>query len=131
MLLWIGSKVDPGFLQAVFGANCFEQLDSASAEAVIGTRGDHLSNKIAAIIRQIRAERPVPFLHLHVVKTGEHKEGRFWASLIEDRTMGLQSTYSEFLTRNGYRPQQQAPPQHQQQQGPPQMQAMPMGGAMR
>lgn len=114
MLIWVGRAVDAGFLQAVFGAPSFDQMDSSQAEAVIGTRGDPLSNKVAAIIRQVRAERPVPFMQLTVVKHGEQqKETRFFALLIEDRTIGLQSTYSEFLQRMGYRPQQQAPPQQQ------------------
>jgi len=112
MLLWIGRAVDSGFLQAVFGVASFDQLDSSQAETTIGTRGDPVSNKVAAIIRQVRAERPVPFMQLSVIRHGEqHKEARFFASLIEDRTIGLQSTYSEFLQRMGYRPQTQAPPQ--------------------
>lgn len=111
MHMWIGRAVDPGFLQAVFGAPSFEQLDSATAEAAIGTRGDSTSAKVASILRQVRAERPVPYMQLHIIRHGEVKETRFFASLIEDRTIGLQSTYMEFLQRMGYRPQQQAPPQ--------------------
>jgi len=110
--IWIGSSADPGFLYAVFGAQSFEQLDTANAEASLGMRGDPLSNKIGCILRQVRAERPVPFMQHHIMHQGEGaKEARFFASLIEDRTVGLQSTYSEFLTRMGYRPQQQSPPQ--------------------
>lgn len=112
MYMWIGRAVDPNFLQAVFCASSFDSMDSIQAEAVLGTRGDPLSNKIAAILRQVRAERPVPFMQLHIIRHGEPKETRFFASLIEDRTIGLQSTYTEFLQRMGYRPQQQqAPPQ--------------------
>jgi len=116
--IWIGSAVDPGFLHAAFGAQSFEQLDTAAAEASLGTRGDALSNKIGGILRQVRADRPVPFMQHHIMRQGEPKETRFFASLIEDRTIGLQSTYSEFLTQKGYRPQQQqAPPQSQQPPG--------------
>jgi protein transport protein SEC24 len=119
MYVWIGRNIDPNFLQALFGVPTLEQLDS-NAEAMLGTRGDALSNKIASIVRQVQLERPVPFMQLHVTRPGDQKELRFFASLIEDRTVGLQSTYNEFLQRCGYRPPQQ---QQQQQPGPPQ--AMP------
>merc|ERR1711933_696434 len=122
-----------GFLQAVFGASSFDQLDTSAAEATVGTRGDQLSEKIANVLRQVRAERPVPFMQLHVTRNGEPKEGRFLTSLIEDRTIGNQSTYTEFLQRMGYRPQSGAPPQQQQPQpgqpgmGQPGMGQPPMG----
>lgn len=118
MLIWVGTAADQRFLQAVFGAPSFEQLDSHAAEAVTGTRGDPLSNKIANILRQVRAERPQPYLQLKIIRHGEPTETRFFASLIEDRTMGLQSTYQEFLQRMGYRPQTMAPPQQLQQMRP-------------
>jgi len=111
VMIWVGSAAEPMVLQAIFGAQSFNELDSTSAEAVMGTRGDPLSNRIAHILNQVRIERPVPFLQLQLMRQGEPKEARFFGSLIEDRTVGLQSTYSEFLTRMGYRPQQQAPPQ--------------------
>jgi len=125
--VWIGRAVDAGFLQAVFGASSFDELDPASAEATLGTRGDALSNKIGNVVRQVRAERPVPYMQLHIVRHGDPKETRFFASLIEDRTIGNLSTYTEFLQRMGYRPQQSAPPpgqqQQQMQQPPPQQMA--------
>lgn len=108
--MWIGRSVDTSFVQAVFGVSSFEQIDTNSAESVVGTRGDPLSTKIANILRQVRLERPTPYMQLHVIRQGEPKENKFFAALIEDRTIGLQSTYMEFLTRMGYRPQQQAPP---------------------
>merc|ERR1719356_1787884 len=113
MLLWIGRAVSPSILQSLFGAASFEQLDSAAAEAVIGTRGDPLSNQVGHILRQVRAERPVPYMQLKVIRCGEQTEPRFFASLIEDRTIGLQSTYTEFLQRMGYRPPSKAPLQSQ------------------
>uniref|UniRef100_A0A7S4QMV4 Uncharacterized protein n=1 Tax=Alexandrium monilatum TaxID=311494 RepID=A0A7S4QMV4_9DINO len=109
MYVWIGRAVDTAFVQAVFGASSFDQLDGNAAAGVIGTRGDPLSSKIGHIIRQVRLERPLPYMTLSVIRTGDPIEGRFFASLIEDRTTGLQSTYAEFLTRMGYRPQQQQP----------------------
>ena len=111
------------------------------------------------IIRQVRSERPTPFLQLQIMRQGEPKEAkflgfahdvvfshwernplgesqledhflnsvffrswaatlRFFAALIEDRTVGMQSTYTEFLQRMGYRSPQATPPQ---QGGMPQM----------
>jgi protein transport protein SEC24 len=117
ILIWIGRAADPNTLQAVFGNGSIDQLDTSAAEATIGTSGDPLSIKIAAILRQVRAERHVPYLQLHILKGGDgQSELRFFNSLIEDKTMGLQLTYMEFLQRLGYRPPQQT------SQAPPQMQ---------
>mmetsp|Transcript_99947 Transcript_99947/g.322258 ORF Transcript_99947/g.322258 Transcript_99947/m.322258 type:complete len:892 (-) Transcript_99947:87-2762(-) len=110
--VWIGNAVDLSFLQAAFGIHGLDSLDPSTAENALFSRNDPVSKKLAGIISQVRAERPVPYLQLNVMRQGDPKEARFWASLIEDRTIGMQSTYSEFLTRMGYRPQQQqAPPQ--------------------
>jgi len=118
MNVWIGNTVDPGFLQAVFGVSSFDQLDPAAAEAAIGTRADPVSNKVGHILAQVRSERAVPYLPVKIMRQGDQlKEFKFFALLIEDKTIGLQLTYSEFLQRMGYRPQQQAPPATQ-----------PMGG---
>ena len=125
--IWIGRAVETNFLQAVFGTSSFEQMDCLAAESVLGTRGDPLSEKIGNIIRQIRSERPTPFLQVQIMRQGEPREAKFFAALIEDRTVGMQSTYTEFLQRMGYRSPQQAPPQ---QSGMPQgMMAPPMNRA--
>lgn len=103
MLMWIGRNVDSGFLQAVFGTPSFEATDSFAAQATLGTLEDLFSVRLAAVINQVRAERPTPYMQLQVVRQGEPLESRFFASLTEDRTIGLQSTYSEFLQCMGYR----------------------------
>lgn len=116
ILIWIGRSADPNILQSLFGNGNIDQLDTNAAEAIIGTAGDPLSNRVSAILRQVRLERHVPYLQLHIIKGGDgQKEFRFFNSLIEDKTMSLQVTYMEFLQRLGYRPPQQAP------QAPPQM----------
>merc|ERR1711933_220743 len=122
---WIGAAVDPNFLQSVFGIASAEQWDPAQAEAAVGTLQNPLSEKISNILREVRQQRPVPWMHLNVYMQKDPRETRFFASLIEDRTAGLQSTYTEFLNRCGYRPQQQAgAPPGQAAPGQP-----PMGGA--
>ena len=83
--------------------------------------------KVINIIRQVRSERPTPFLQLQIMRQGEPKEAKFFAALIEDRTVGMQSTYTEFLQRMGYRSPQQAPPA---QGGMPPGNAMPPGPMM-
>mmetsp|Transcript_73005 Transcript_73005/g.173906 ORF Transcript_73005/g.173906 Transcript_73005/m.173906 type:complete len:903 (-) Transcript_73005:125-2833(-) len=112
MLMWVGGRVSPAFLQAVFGVSSFDNLDPSTARHLVGSNPDAVSQRIGNIIRQIRMERPVPHLDLFVVKQnqGGPKETRFFASLIEDRTTGLQQTYMEFLQKFGYRPMTQAPP---------------------
>jgi len=112
ILLWVGSAVNPAFAKAVLGAS-FQQLDPAVARTLIGqATGDPLSQRISNILNQVRQERMAPYMDLHVIKQGggTPKEARFFASLIEDRTPGLQSSYTEFLQRFGYRPPTQAPP---------------------
>jgi len=110
--VWIGRAVDTNFLQAAFGVSSFDQVDVLAAESILGTRGDPESEKVGHIIRQVRSERPTPFLQLQIMRQGEPKEAKFFAALIEDRTVGMQSTYTEFLQRMGYRsPQSSAPPQ--------------------
>ncbi|CAK0871066.1 unnamed protein product, partial [Prorocentrum cordatum] len=113
MQMWIGRNVDVAFVQGLFGVGSFDELNSAAAgsiEEYLEQRSDALSQKIYNILRQVRRERPVPHMQLHVVKQGDPNERRFFESLIEDRTTGLQSTYTEFLQRLGYRPPAQAPP---------------------
>jgi len=118
MLIWIGRAADTNFLQAVFGNANIDEIDTAQAEASIGTAEDPVSQKVGAILQQVRTERPVPYQQLHIMRGGDQqKEMRFFAALIEDRTMSMQSNYMEFLQRMGYRPPQQAA-------------APPPGGAM-
>jgi len=122
MMIWIGRAADQNTLQNVFGNGNIDELDTAQAEATIGTAGDPLSDKVGHVLRQVRSERPVPYMQLHIMKGGDgQKEIRFFASLIEDRTMSMQSTYMEFLQRMGYRPPQQAAPPGAGPPGPPGM----------
>merc|ERR1711871_255126 len=93
VFLWIGRAVDQQFLNAVFGVPSVEQVDPLTAEASLGQRGDPLEMRISAILGQIRLERRVPFMRVQIVRQGEPNEARFFAMLIEDRTLGLQSTY--------------------------------------
>jgi len=111
ILIWIGRAADTNILQAVFGNGNIDELDATQAEAIIGTAGDPLSNKIGMILRQVRTERAVPYMQLHIMKSGDgQKELRFFASLIEDASVSMRCTYMEFLTRMGYRPPTQAAP---------------------
>jgi len=112
MMMWIGRDVDVAFLQGLFGIGSFDELNSDAAGAIeehLDQRSDALSSKIRNILREVRNERPTPWMQLNVIKQHEPKERRFFDSLIEDRTSGLQSTYTEFLQRLGYRAPQAAP----------------------
>lgn len=109
ILFWIGGAADVNFLQCVFGMPSFDQFDSNAAGSTVATQGNPLSNRVDQIIQQVRADRSVPFLAVQVVRQGEPLETKFFASLIEDRTAGFQTTYAEFLQRMGYRPQGQQP----------------------
>jgi len=112
ILLWVGRDLNPSFAKAAFGASSVEHLDPAAARLSLGQIDGPLSQRMANILSQVRQERLAPYMDLHVVKQGggSPKEARFFASLIEDRTPGLQSSYAEFLQRFGYRPPTQAPP---------------------
>jgi len=131
MMMWIGKDVDAAFMQGLFGVG-FEELNSDAAGSIeehLVQRTDTLSQKIKNILGQIRTERIVPWMQLHVIKQGEPKERRFFESLIEDRTSGLQSTYTEFLQRLGYRPPAQQAPPGAPQQAPPGGGMAPMAAA--
>lgn len=126
MFLWMGNAVSPTFLQSCFGCSSSEELDINTAEANLNSRTDALASRVNAVINQVRFERPVPYIQLHVMRHCDQKATRFFASLIEDRTNGLQSTFTEFMQRMGHRPAQQqgqAPPG-----GPPAMGGMPLAG---
>eukprot|EP00927_Polykrikos_kofoidii_P077431 TRINITY_DN74368_c0_g1_i1.p1 TRINITY_DN74368_c0_g1~~TRINITY_DN74368_c0_g1_i1.p1 ORF type:complete len:988 (+),score=151.21 TRINITY_DN74368_c0_g1_i1:40-3003(+) len=113
MFMWVGNSVDGSLLQSVFGVPSFDQLDTNSAEANLFLQQDPLAQRIGAIIQHVRSERLVPYMQLHIVRQGEQpKEGRFFASLIEDKTVGFGQTYTGFLQSLGYRPQNQSPGGH-------------------
>jgi len=103
ILIWIGRAVDVNFLYAVFGVQSVDQVDPVTAEAVLAQRSEPLATKVLNILGQVRTERAVPYMQLHIIRHGDPTETRFFASLIEDRTVGLQSTYAEFRQRMGFR----------------------------
>jgi len=99
IFMWLGRAVAPAFLSSVFGVSAIEQLDTLNAEASLGQRSDPLEVRVLNILGQIRRERKVPFMRLQILRQGEPIEASFFSMLIEDRTLGLQSTYTEFLQR--------------------------------
>lgn len=104
MLLWLGKRSDVSFIQSVFGMPSFDQVDSVTAAALAGTHGDPLSDRVGNIIAEVRSQRKLPYLHLHVLRQGEPREFRFFSSLIEDKALGFQFTYAEFLESMGVNP---------------------------
>jgi len=102
--MWIGKAVNAHFLESLFGVPSIEQVDPGVSEEYLQQQANPLAIKINNIVQQIRAERLVPFLQLHIIRNGDPKESKFFAGLIEDRTLGLQTTFAEFLQRMGHRP---------------------------
>merc|ERR1712087_75496 len=117
MLMWIG-RAGPGEgLQALFGSPSFDQLDTFQIETQL-MQGQDQQSKVGRVLARVQTERAVPYMQLKIIRCGDAMEPRFFASLIEDRTAGLMSSYSEFLHQKGYRPQtQRAVPLHGQQLG--------------
>merc|ERR1719330_214747 len=113
-------------LQTLFGAPSFDQMDTNMVETQL-MQGQDQQSKVASILARVRQERAVPYMQLKIIRCGDQVEPRFFASLIEDRTIGLQSSYTEFLQQKGYRPQTQsaAPPQGQMPGAPPSMSGAP------
>ncbi|CEM07675.1 unnamed protein product [Vitrella brassicaformis CCMP3155] len=104
MMMWIGRSISLNFLYSVFGVSSLDQLNPDVAETLIGTTGDQLSSRVNAIIQAIRLEREPPYMKLYIIRQGEPAENRFFSNLVEDRTLGLQLTYNEFLSKLGSRP---------------------------
>merc|ERR1719469_431479 len=130
-MMWIGRECPPVLLQGMFGAPALDQVDTLQAEVAYmqgGLPETPEARKVYGIMQQVRVERPVPFMQLKIIRCGDPIEPRFFASLIEDRTIGLQSTYTEFLQQKGYRMQQAAPQQAGPAGGAPPMGGPAMGG---
>jgi len=129
MFLWLGRAANAPWLNATFGVQSVEQLNPETAEAMLGSTGDPTGLKVKAVLEAVRQQRDLPFMKLQVVRQGDPTEARFFASLIEDRTMGLQVTYNEFLQRLGIRTGQAAPTQQAPTQPLMQASMPPPGGA--
>ena len=99
IFMWIGTAVSPDVLNGLFAVQSVEQLNLETAEHALGT--NLLGQKVAAIIAQIRQDRLPQYMSLQILPHEHPFSIRFFQSLVEDRTAGLQMTYSEFLQRIG------------------------------
>jgi len=113
MLMWIGKAVNPDWLFAVFAVQSVEQLHPEYAEPLLGSNGNPLGARVAAIIKEARAQRVPPFMKLYILRQGDPNEYQFFSSLIEDRSHSTPISYAEFLQKLGPRttmPVQAVPP---------------------
>lgn len=101
MLIWIGTGVSPDVLHGLFGVHAVNQLNPDTAEQAIGTTGKSIGQRVAAIIAQLRQDRLPQYMSIQVLPHEHPFSGRFFQALVEDRTAGLQMTYTEFLQRIG------------------------------
>jgi protein transport protein SEC24 len=101
MIIWIGTGVSPDVLHGLFGVHTVNQLNPDTAEQAIGTTGKSIGKRVAAIIAQLRQDRLPQYMSIQVLPHEHPFSGRFFQALVEDRTAGLQMTYTEFLQRIG------------------------------
>ena len=101
LLMWIGTAANPDTLRGLFGVQSVDQLNLEAAEQAILTSTNPLAGKVAAILAQVRLDRLPQFMALQILPHEHPFSGRFFQSLVEDRTAGLQMTYPEFLQRIG------------------------------
>jgi protein transport protein SEC24 len=124
MMIWIGTSVSPDVMFSLFGVSAVNQLNLDTAEQAIGSTGKPLGTKVAAILNQIRQDRSPPYMSLLILPHEHPFSGKFFQSLVEDRTAGMQTTYSEFLQRLGVAAPGSAP------SPPPPATMPPMGGLL-
>ena len=102
MMMWLGTAVSPDVLYSIFGVNAINQLNLETAEeAMSAANQSGLGGKISAIVQQLRQDRSPPYMSLSILPHEHPFSGKFFQSLVEDRTAGLQMTYPEFLQRIG------------------------------
>ena len=101
LMMWIGTGVSPAVLSGLFGVQAVNQLNVETAEQAIGTTGQVIGQKVAAIVAQLRQDRMPTYMSLQVLPHEHPFSPRFFQALVEDRTAGLQMTYQEFLQRLG------------------------------
>ena len=101
MLMWIGTSVAPDVLRGLFGVPSVQQLNPDTAEQGIGSSGQIIGQKVAAILGQLRQDRLPTYMPLQVLPHEHPFSPRFFQTLVEDRTNGMQMTYAEFLQRLG------------------------------
>jgi protein transport protein SEC24 len=101
MIMWIGTGTTPETLYDLFGVQSVAQLNLEAAEKALGQLSSPRNQKTGRIIAQLRTDRSPTYMNLLVVPHEHPYSGRFFQNLVEDRTVGLQMNYTEFLQRIG------------------------------
>ena len=109
MMLWVGAECSPIVLNGLFGVPSIEQLTPEYGEYNLMISADPHARKIQNVVAQLRMDRRPTHMPLIVVPQRHFLETRFFSTLIEDRNLGMQMTYSEFLRMVGA-PQVGVPP---------------------
>ncbi|EER11407.1 vesicle transport protein, putative, partial [Perkinsus marinus ATCC 50983] len=97
ILMWIGKAVSPQLLHSLFNIPSLDQLALEMGVMWSFTA----SQRVTSIIDQLRLDRAPPMMQLILVPQGSQYEVRFFSNLIEDKTIGMQMSYQEFLHRIG------------------------------
>eukprot|EP00698_Gefionella_okellyi_P018498 TRINITY_DN5550_c0_g1_i1.p1 TRINITY_DN5550_c0_g1~~TRINITY_DN5550_c0_g1_i1.p1 ORF type:complete len:954 (+),score=203.14 TRINITY_DN5550_c0_g1_i1:57-2864(+) len=93
IFLWLGSAIDPTFLDAVFGVRTWDEL--TVQRQVVVPQPNPISQRLwglIALIRQFGFEHQV----VHVVKQGEISEQKVLPLLVDDKSAAMMS-YGDFL----------------------------------
>lgn len=108
MILWLGSEVNPQWMQSVFNVEHPSQLildGSMSPEQLMEPTGDATQQQVLNAIEAIRNQHKPSYqaLTITVQQSCDAAERKFFEYLIEDKTQSLQATYNEFCNKVGLR----------------------------
>ncbi|XP_040290796.1 protein transport protein Sec24C isoform X1 [Bufo bufo] len=94
LFIWVGANVQQALIQNIFGVSSFSQIDcNVSALPVLD---NPVSNKMHAIIRMFRAQRP-RYMKLLIIKQDDKLEMFFKHLLVEDKNLNGGASYVDFL----------------------------------
>ncbi|KAF4733309.1 hypothetical protein FOZ62_030569 [Perkinsus olseni] len=118
IMMWIGKAASPQLLHSLFNIPSLDQLRVEMGEGclvrdspddtcklpmspMLIRRDQPDGHRVVSIIDQLRLDRSPPMMQLILVPQGNQNEVRFFSNLIEDKTIGMQMSYQEFLHRIG------------------------------
>lgn len=74
-----------------------DDVNPRTAETQLMSARHPTGLQVKKVIEGVRQQRELPYMLLTLVRHGEPLEGRFFALLIEDRTVGMRMTCGEFF----------------------------------
>ncbi|KAH3871249.1 hypothetical protein DPMN_034444, partial [Dreissena polymorpha] len=94
MFMWIGHKVDPDWIQKMFGVQSAAQIDIDKFR-LLELEND-VSHRVRQVVQMVRAQRN-RYMKLTIVRQRDELERWFNHFLVEDKSQNGSSSYVDFL----------------------------------